>query len=153
MFNKNNSGKDGNIFIWIMKSISFPIIYPFYILRYPLLISGGILLISTPIIFLFPIFKEDINEINYCYAFEKILARNMFKKNNMPNWIKNTSQFAINKFVENSKGDFLRESYRENDPETSPDLYCIIGYYGEHFDPGSTSDALVQEFKEIWNEN
>ena len=75
MFNNNNSGEDGNIFIWIMKSISFPFIYPFYILRYPLLFSGGILLLSTPIIFLFPIFKEDINEINYCYAFEKILAR------------------------------------------------------------------------------
>tara|TARA_A100001388_G_scaffold249322_1_gene209931 strand:+ start:905 stop:1282 length:378 start_codon:yes stop_codon:yes gene_type:complete len=125
-----------------MKSISFPLIIP-----------GGILLISSPILLIFPIFKEDIKEINYCYAFEKILARNMFKKNNMPNWIKNTSKFAINKFVENSKGDFLRESYRENDPETWPDLHCIIGYYGEHFDPGSTSDAIFQEFKEIWNEN
>ena len=152
MLNKNNSGQDGNIFMWIMKSISFPIIYPFYFLRYPLLFSGGILLISTPIIFLFPIFKEDIKEINYCYAFEKILARNIFKKNNMPNWIKNTSNFAINKFVENSQVDFLMKSYEENDRDTPPDLYCIVGYYGEHFDPGSTSNALVQEFNEIWNE-
>ena len=132
MFNKNNSCRNGSILLKI---------------------SGGILLISAPIFLIFPIFKEEINEINYCYAFEKIISRNMFKKNNMPNWIKNTSNFAMNKFVENSQGDFLRKSYEENDRDTPPDLYCIVGYYGEHFDPGSTSNALVQEFKKIWNEN
>ena len=139
MHNKND--KDEIIVIAILKSISLPII-----------ISGGILLLSSPIIFLFPILQEDTNKIDYCYAFEKIIARNMFKKNNMPNWIRNTSKFAINQIVENSKGNFLREVYKENDANIPPDLYCIIGYYGEHFDPGSTSNALVQEFKEIWNE-
>ena len=139
MQNKNN--KDGSIVLWILKSIFSPIIIP-----------GGILLISSPIIFSFPILKEDINQIDYCYAFEKIIARNMFKKNDIPNWIKNTSKFAINQIVENSKGNFLREAYTENNGYIPADLYCIIGYYGEHFDPGSTSNALVQEFNEIWNE-
>ena len=141
MFNKNNSPRDGSIFMWIIKSISFPLIVP-----------GGILLISTPIIFLFPLFKEGINEINYCYAFEKILARNVFKKNNMPNWIKNTSKYGMEKFVENSRGDFFRESYEESDPGTPPDVNCIIGYYLETFDPGSISDGMVQEVKKGWNE-
>ena len=138
---QNKNDKDGSIVLWILKSIFSPIIIP-----------GGILLISSPIIFSFPILKEDINQIDFCYAFEKIIARNMFKKNDIPNWIKNTSNFAVNQIVENSKGDFLRASYEENDPDTPPDLYCIIGYYGENFDPGSTSNALVQEFNEIWNE-
>ena len=140
MHNKNY--KDESIVIAILKSIS----------PSPIIISGGILLLSSPIIFLFPILQEDTSKIDYCYAFEKIIARNMFKKNNMPNWIRNTSKFAINQIVENSKGNFLREVYTENDANIPPDLYCIIGYYGEHFDPGSTSNALVQEFKEIWNE-
>ena len=140
MHNKNY--KDESIVIAILKSIS----------PSPIIISGGILLLSSPIIFLFPILQEDINKIDYCYAFEKIIARNMFKKNNMPNLIRNASKFAINQIVENSKGNFLREVYKENDANIPSDLYCIIGYYGEHFDPGSTSNALVQEFKEIWNE-
>ena len=138
---QNKNDKDGSIVLWILKSIFSPIIIP-----------GGILLISSPIIFSFPILKEDINQFDYCYAFEKIIARNMFKKNDIPNWIKNTSKFAINQIVENSKGNFLREAYTENNGYIPPDLYCIIGYYGEHFDPGSTSNALVQEFNEIWNE-
>ena len=138
---QNKNDKDGSIVLWILKSIFSPIIIP-----------GGILLISSPIIFSFPILKEDINQIDYCYAFEKIIARNMFKKNDIPNWIKNTSKFAINQIVENSKGNFLREAYTENNGYIPADLYCIIGYYGEHFDPGSTSNALVQEFNEIWNE-
>ena len=76
----------------------------------------------------------------------------MFKKNNMPNWIKNTSKYGMEKFVENSRGDFVRESYEESDPDTPPDVYCIIGYYSETFDPGSISDEMVQEFKRAWNE-
>ena len=131
MFNKNNGGRNGSILLKI---------------------SGGILLISAPIFLIFPIFKEEINEINYCYAFEKIISRNMFKKNNMPNWIKNTTKYGMEKFVENSRGDFVRESYEESDPGTPPDVYCIIGYYSETFDPGSISDEMVQEFKRVWNE-
>ena len=115
MFNKNNSGRNGSILYKI---------------------SGGILLISAPIFLIFPIFKEEINEINYCYAFEKIISRNMFKKNNMPNWIKNISKYGMEKIVENSRGDILRESYEESDPGIPPDVYCIIGYYSETFDPG-----------------
>ncbi len=59
MFNQNNSGRDGSILLNI---------------------SGGILLISAPIFLLFPILQEDINEINYCYAFEKLLQEICSKK-------------------------------------------------------------------------
>ena len=119
-----------------MKSVSFPLIIPI-----------RLLLISSPIILLFPILKEDIKEINYCYAFEKIIARNIFHKNNYPEWIKNTSKSLINLYVKNSKGNTLREIYQQSDPNTPPDLYCLIGYYGEHFDPGSTSKSFLKDSK------
>ncbi len=76
----------------------------------------------------------------------------MFKKNNMPNWIKNTSKYGMEIFVENSRGDYFREYYEEYDPGTLPDVNCIIGYYLETFDPGAITDEMVQQFKKGWNE-
>ena len=129
--------KNSKVFIWILKSLSFPLVFPI-----------AFLLIASPIILSFPILEEDIKEINYCYALEKIIARNIFKKKDYPSWIKKTSKSALNFYFKISRGGTLRALYKESYPNIPPELNCLIGYYEEKLDPGIFSNTFIEAIEE-----
>ena len=114
-----------------------------------LLASGGCLLALTGTLFagitfvVYPFEKENVGAFDYCYAFEKLVSRNIFKQNDMPNWIKTISATAMSAWADNSRGALVKAAIEE-DSNSNPEIFCLTYYWIEKFNPGGYS-LMIQE--------
>ena len=94
----------------------------------------------------YPSQKENVGVFNYCYAFEKIVSRNIFKKNDIPNWIKSLSGDVLNVWADTSRGTSIRKAIaEENISYMHPQVNCLIWYWYEKFEPGFFSYLIQKE--------
>ena len=119
-------------------------------------------------IVIYPLKKEDINLIDYCYSLEKIISRNSVEKSknlpkNFKNFAKNFREFGTNK----TKGNLVKkiiERYKNSKKlfiiNSIPNqIICLAGYWIEEIKPGrfqsilyEKSEQKVNEFKDIKKE-
>ena len=120
----------------------------------------------------YPTEKENTNLFDYCFSFEKILAKNTLESaNNVDGRIVISSKVFASIGVENSRGNLIKaiidslKSNKENLDNLLPKfiptrIYCLSGYWVEKFVPGKfesifyeTSQEIIKESYKDFNEN
>ena len=118
------------------------------------------LLFFCSLISIYPSKKENTDFLNYCYSFEKILARNSLEKSN--NLSKNfkgyakditlfgankTKGFLANKIIDQYKNDkkifFINFVHNQ--------VFCLGGYWVEFFNPGTFKSIFYENSKQRIN--
>ncbi len=125
-------------------------------------------LLFSSILIIYPSKKETTNLLDYCYSFEKILARNSLEKNNKESnkfktFAKDVTFFGtdktkgalVNKLIDQYKTS--KKSYIINIVPNR--LYCLSGYWIEVVNPGTfqsifyeKSKQRIDQYKDIKNE-
>ena len=113
------------------------------------------------LITIYPSKKEDTNLFDYCYSFEKILARNSLEKSNkesnkLKTLAKDFTFFGTNK----TKGALVYaviDQYKSSKKlffiTLVPNkLYCLAGYWIEEVKPGAFKSILYQKSKQTINQ-
>ena len=118
-------------------------------------------LLFSSFIIIYPSKKETTNLLDYCFSFEKILARNSLEKNNKEsnefrNFAKDVTFFGTNK----TKGALVNKVIDQY--KTSKNLviinfvpnkfYCLAGYWIEVFNPGVFKSMIYQKSKQKINQ-
>ena len=110
---------------------------------------------------IYPTKKENTNIFDYCFSFEKILAKNTLESaNNIDGRIVISSKVLASIGVENSRGNFIKEvidslkSNKENPNDLLPNfiptkIYCLSGYWIEKFMPGTFESVFYEVSQEI----
>ena len=118
------------------------------------------LLFFCSLISIYPSKKENTDLFNYCYSFEKILARNSLENNKESNkfnsFAKDVTFFGTNK----TKGALVNKVIDQY--KTSKKLfiinlvpnkfYCLIGYWIEVVNPGLFKSMIYQRSKQKINQ-
>ncbi len=109
----------------------------------------------------YPTEKENTYIFDYCFSFEKILAKNTLESaNNIDGRIVISSKVLASIGVENSRGNLVKEiidslkSNKENADNLLPNfiptkIYCLSGYWIEKFFPGTFESIFYEASKEI----
>ena len=118
-------------------------------------------LLFSSFIIIYPSKKEITNLFDYCYSFEKILARNSLEKNKkdvnkFKNFAKDVTFFGTNK----SKGALVNKliiQYKTSKKIfiinfISNKFYCLAGYWIEELYPGAFKSVLYQKSKQTINQ-
>ena len=118
-------------------------------------------LLFSSFIIIYPSKKENTNLLDYCYSFEKILARNSLEKNNQESnkfktFAKDVTFFGtnktkgalVNKLIDQYKTSkkFLFIKYAPNK------LYCLTGYWIEYVNPGTFQSIIYEKSKQRINQ-
>ena len=117
-------------------------------------------LLFSSFIIIYPSKKETTNLLDYCYSFEKILARNSLENNKDSNkfnsFAKDVTFFGTNK----TKGALVNKVIDQY--KTSKKLfiinlvpnkfYCLIGYWIEVVNPGLFKSMIYQKSKQKINQ-
>ena len=117
-------------------------------------------LLFSSFIIIYPSKKETTNLLDYCYSFEKILARNSLENNKDSNkfnsFAKDVTFFGTNK----TKGALVNKVIDQY--KTSKKLfiinlvpnkfYCLIGYWIEVVNPGLFKLMIYQRSKQKINQ-
>ena len=113
----------------------------------------------------YPTEKENTKIFDYCFSFEKILAKNTLESaNNIDGRIVISSKVLASIGVENSRGNFIKEvidslkSNKENPNDQLPNfiptkIYCLSGYWIEKFMPGTFESVFYEASQEIIEES
>ena len=118
-------------------------------------------LFSCAFITIYPVKKEKINLIDYCYSLEKILSRNSLEKNkNVSKKYKNfanditlfgtnkTKGALVNKIINQYKTS--QKSYIINFVPNQ--IYCLGGYWIEQVNPGTFQSIFYEKTKQKVNQ-
>ena len=118
-------------------------------------------LLFSSFIIIYPSKKENTNLLDYCYSFEKILARNSLEKNNQESnkfktFAKDVTFFGTNK----SKGALVNkviDQYKTSKKLfiinfISNKFYCLAGYWIEVVNPGAFKSMIYQKSKQKINQ-
>ena len=118
-------------------------------------------LLFSSFIIIYPSKKENTNLFDYCYSFEKILARNSLKKsnkesNNLKTFAKDFTFFGTNQ----TKGALVYaviDQYKSSKKLFIITLvpnkfYCLAGYWIEEVNPGAFKSILYQKGKQTINQ-
>ncbi|KGF96506.1 hypothetical protein EU95_0391 [Prochlorococcus marinus str. MIT 9201] len=118
-------------------------------------------LLFSSFIIIYPSKKETTNLLDYCYSFEKILARNSLEKNNkesnmLKNFAKDVTFFGTNK----TKGALVNKAIAQYKSSKKffiitfvPDeFYCLAGYWIEVVYPGVFKSIIYQKSKQKINQ-
>ena len=109
----------------------------------------------------YPTKKENINIFDYCFSFERILAKNILEStNNIDGRIIISSKVLASIGVENSRGNLIKEiidslkTNKENADNSLPEfiptkIYCLSGYWIEKFVPGTFESIFYEASQEI----
>ena len=117
-------------------------------------------LLFSSFIIIYPSKKETTNLLDYCYSFEKILARNSLEKNKDSNkfnsFAKDVTFFGTNK----TKGALVNKVIDQY--KTSKKLFiinlvpnkfiCLTGYWIEVVNPGLFKSMIYQKSKQKINQ-
>ena len=118
-------------------------------------------LLFSSFFIIYPSKKETTNLLDYCYSFEKILARNSLEKNNQDSnkfktFAKDVTFFGTNKTngalvnkviyqYKNSKKLFIINLVPNK-------FYCLAGYWIEVVNPGVFKSIIYQKSKQKINQ-
>ena len=118
-------------------------------------------LLFSSFIIIYPSKKENTNLFDYCYSFEKILARNFLEKSNkesnkLKTLTKDFTFFGTNK----TKGALVYaviDQYKSSKKLFIINLvpnkfYCLAGYWIEEVNPGAFKSILYQKSKQTINQ-
>ena len=110
---------------------------------------------------IYPSKKENTNLIDYCYSFEKILARNSLEKSRnvskkFKTFTEDITLFSTNK----TRGELVKEiidryktSKRSNIISFLPNqFYCLAGYWIEKVKPGTFQSIFYEKSKQRINQ-
>ena len=110
---------------------------------------------------IYPSKKENTNLIDYCYSFEKILARNSLEKSRnvskkFKTFTEDITLFSTNK----TRGELAKEiidryktSKKSNLMSFLPNqFYCLAGYWIEKVKPGTFQSIFYEKSKERINQ-
>ena len=118
-------------------------------------------LLFSSFIIIYPSKKENTNLFDYCYSFEKILARNSLEKSNKESNKLNTLAKDFTFFGTNkTKGALVYaviDQYKSSKKLFIITLvpnkfYCLAGYWIEEFNPGAFKSILYQKSKQTINQ-
>ena len=114
-------------------------------------------LLFSSFIIIYPSKKEITNLFDYCYSFEKILARNSLEKNKkdvnkFKNFAKDVTFFGTNK----SKGALVNKliiQYKSSKKSfiitlIPNNFYCLMGYWIELVNPGLFQSIIYKKSKQ-----
>ena len=118
-------------------------------------------LLFSSLLIIYPSKKETTNLLDYCYSFEKILAKNSLEKNseesnNFKGFAKDVTFFGINK----TKGALVNkviDQYKDSKKLFIINLlpnkfYCLAGYWIEEINPGTFKSILYEKSKQKINQ-
>ena len=118
-------------------------------------------LLFSSFIIVYPSKKEITNLLDYCYSFEKILAKNSIDKNNkeankLINFAKDVTVFSTSK----TKGTLVNkviDQYKSSKKLLIINLvpnkfYCLAGYWIEVVNPGVLKSIIYQKSKQRINQ-
>ena len=110
---------------------------------------------------IYPSKKENTNLIDYCYSFEKILARNSLEKSRNVSkkfkiFTEDITLFSTNK----TRGELVKEiidryktSKKSNIISFLPNqFYCLAGYWIEKVKPGTFQSIFYEKSKQRINQ-
>ena len=110
---------------------------------------------------IYPSKKENTNLIDYCYSFEKILARNSLEKSRnvfkkFKTFTEDITLFSTNK----TRGELAKEiidryknSKKSNLMSFLPNqFYCLAGYWIEKVKPGTFQSIFYEKSKQRINQ-
>ena len=110
---------------------------------------------------IYPSKKENTNLIDYCYSFEKILARNSLERSRnvskkFKTFTEDITLFSTNK----TKGELVKEiidryktSKKSNLLSFLPNqFYCLAGYWIEKVKPGTFQSIFYEKSKQRINQ-
>ena len=118
-------------------------------------------LFFSSFVIIYPSKKENTNLIDYCYSFEKVLARNsLYKSNNFSKkykyFAKDITLFSTNK----TRGDLANKII--NQYKTSKksyiinflpnQFYCFAGYWIEEINPGTFQSIFIEKSRQRINQ-
>ncbi|MBO8230700.1 carbon storage regulator CsrA [Prochlorococcus marinus str. MU1404] len=118
-------------------------------------------LFSCAFITIYPVKKEKINLIDYCYSLEKILSRNsLVKSKNVSEkyktFAKDITLFGTNK----TKGELVNkiiDAYKNSKKSliinfVPNQIYCLGGYWIEQVNPGTFQTIFYEKSKQRVNQ-
>ena len=118
-------------------------------------------LFFSSFIVIYPSKKENTNLIDYCYSFEKILARNSLEKSRNVSkkfkiFTEDITLFSTNK----TRGELVKEiidryktSKKSNIISFLPNqFYCLAGYWIEKVKPGTFQSIFYEKSKQRINQ-
>ena len=119
------------------------------------------LLFFSSLITIYPSKKENTNLIDYCYSFEKILARNSLERSRnvskkFKTFTEDITLFSTNK----TRGELAKEiidryktSKKSNLMSFLPNqFYCLAGYWIEKVKPGTFQSIFYEKSKQRINQ-
>ena len=118
-------------------------------------------LLFSSLLIIYPSKKETTNLLDYCYSFEKILARNSLEKNNkeannFKTFTKDVTFFGTNKTkgaIVNKLIDQYKSSKKLFLITLVPNkFYCLTGYWIELVNPGVFQSIIYQKSKQKINQ-
>ena len=113
-------------------------------------------LLFSSFIIIYPSKKETTNLLDYCYSFEKILARNSLENNKKSNkfnsFAKDVTFFGTNK-TKGALVNKLIDQYKTSKKLFVINLvpnkfYCLAGYWIEVVNPGVFKSMIYQKSKQ-----
>ena len=124
-----------------------------------LFLTSFFIFIST--ITIYPIKKENLKSIDYCFSFEKILLRNTISKRKNASINFNSISGKITKFgVNKTRGEIIKtvlEQYKNSKNNflfnlIPNEIFCLSGYWIENLNPGTFESILYEKSDEKFNE-
>ena len=113
-------------------------------------------LLFSSFIIIYPSKKETTNLLDYCYSFEKILARNSLENNKDSNkfnsFAKDVTFFGTNK-TKGALVNKLIDQYKTSKKlfiinHVPNKFYCLAGYWIEVVNPGVFKSMIYQKSKQ-----
>ena len=114
-------------------------------------------LLFSSLLIIYPSKKETTNLLDYCYSFEKILARNSLEKNNKESnkfktFAKDVTFFGTDK-TKGALVNKLIDQYKTSKKLFIINLvpnkfYCLAGYWIEVVNPGVFKSMIYQKSKQ-----
>ena len=114
-------------------------------------------LLFSSLLIIYPSKKETTKILDYCYSFEKILARNFLEKNNKESnkfktFAKDLTFFGTNK-TKGALVNKLIDQYKTSKKLFIINLvpnkfYCLAGYWIEVVNPGVFKSMIYQKSKQ-----
>ena len=117
-------------------------------------------LLFSSLLIIYPSKKETTNLLDYCYSFEKILARNSLENNKELNkfnsFAKDVTFFGANK-TKGAMVNKLIDQYKSSKKLFIINLvpnkfYCLAGYWLEVVNPGVFKSMIYQKSKQKINQ-
>ena len=118
-------------------------------------------LLFSSFVTIYPSKKENTNLIDYCYSFEKVLARNSLDKSKniskkYKDFARDITLFSTNKTrgdIANKIIDQYKTSKKSYIINFLPNqFYCLAGYWIEELNPGTFQSIFIEKSRQRINQ-